>query len=694
MKLKKLYYAAAIAIAACLIHTASAQPAGQTNYYWTAGGDGATWDQGANWRSTWGTNSATGIAPVNDGTTFQIWLGTGFPTPTPTPIVLGASDNIMVNDQVFGPEWGETLNIYGTVSAGFGFAPVGAIGGPQTTVNLYNTASYASKDSIFIGDMFWFAGGPNVNFNLYNSSMISAPFIAVGGHLNAFDNSTVKIMPTNSANLVGQILTGTPGAGQWGGVSSDTTRWINLAGGKLILNTGNLSYVQSLIGRGIFLCYGKKFDTNEFTITDDGTNTVVTVTNSIGTLNSVGIQSVSGVTTLMAGTHQSVIAVGNFANLTNVPLFALDAAQSGGGTIAYQSSDSTVASVSSAGVVAAIKPGTTQVSATYTGSTFGSFSSINNILITVTAYTNSLVHRYSFSESSGTTTADSVGGSAWNGTLFGNATLGGGQVTLDGSQNTYVQLPAGVVSGMDAITIEAWANFSSATNGFEPLFFFGNQDGVSLAGENYIGMQPYRTGGTAGAIFGAGDPGANNEQDALVSLVTGSVTNYMGYVGVTMVYHPFGGYVSFYTNGVLAANNPNASNPLSATLGADPLNYLGQSLYFSDPFLDGSIDEFRVYNGPLTAGQIAADYVLGPNQLRGTSLAPVTLNVTRSGSNLVFSWPTTSALVVLRASPVLGPGATWTPVAVPSGAMTTSGGNYQLTLPMSATTQFYRLSQF
>jgi hypothetical protein len=32
-------------------------------------------------------------------------------------------------------------------------------------------------------------------------------------------------------------------------------------------------------------------------------------------------------------------------------------------------------------------------------------------------------------------------------------------------------------------------------------------------------------------------------------------------------------------------------------------------------------------------------------------------------------------------------------VTVPSGALTTSGGNYQLTLPISGTAQFYRLSE-
>ena len=190
-------------------------------------------------------------------------------------------------------------------------------------------ASYSSHDSIFIGDPFWFAGGPNVDFNMYNNSPIATRYLMPGGHLNLFDSSTAIV--TNS------MLAGTAGAGAFGGLSSDATRWINLAGGKLILATGNTAFVDDLIARGIFLCYGKKYDTNEFTITDDGTNTFITVTNSLGTLNSVAVQA--GVTNMMVGTFQPALAVGNFANMSAVPLSYLDAAQSGGGTIAYQSSD-------------------------------------------------------------------------------------------------------------------------------------------------------------------------------------------------------------------------------------------------------------------------------------------------------------------------------------------------------------------
>jgi hypothetical protein len=395
--------------------------------------------------------------------------------------------------------------------------------------------------------------------------------------------------------------------------------------------------------------------------------------------------------TMMVGTFQNPVALGNFPNIQGAPLTALDAAQTGPGTIAYQSSDPTVVSVSANGNVTAVKPGSATVSAT-----FGSFTSINSVLITVTPFTNSLIHRYSFSESSGSTTADSVPGNspAWDGMLNGGATLGGGQVTLDGSSG-YVQLPAGIVSGMDAVTIEAWANFGSAASAaaYAALFAFGDQDDAALPlGENYIAFQPF-TGAvppTANALFGAGDPGYADEEDATLPLVAGGVTNYLGNVHVVIVYHPYAGYVSLYTNGVLAAINNNVGNPLAATLAADPLNYLGLSLYASDPFLSASIDEFRIYSGPLTAGQIAADYALGPNQLIGTSMN-VTLSASLAGGNLVIKWPTTSALVNLMSTPTLGAGAVWSQA---NGTLTTDGsGNYQMTIPVNGSAQFFRLQQ-
>ena len=55
---------AVFGLAAFMINSALAQPVGQTNYQWSAGGDKATWSQTANWTQ--------GLVPPTDGTTFQI----------------------------------------------------------------------------------------------------------------------------------------------------------------------------------------------------------------------------------------------------------------------------------------------------------------------------------------------------------------------------------------------------------------------------------------------------------------------------------------------------------------------------------------------------------------------------------------------------------------------------------------------
>ncbi|HEX4342880.1 MAG TPA: LamG-like jellyroll fold domain-containing protein, partial [Verrucomicrobiae bacterium] len=170
----------------------------------------------------------------------------------------------------------------------------------------------------------------------------------------------------------------------------------------------------------------------------------------------------------------------------------------------------------------------------------------------------------------------------------------------------------------------------------------------------------------------------------------GPTTNLLGNVHVVAVYHPYAGYVALYTNGVLAVINTAVTHPLASTLGADPLNFLGASLYGADPLLNATINEFRIYNGPLTAGQIAADHALGPDQLIGASTT-VKLNVKHTNNNAVVTWPTTSALVNLMSSPALGAGASWT--ATDMSSLTVMGTNYQVTVPSSSSAAFFRLQQ-
>src|SRR5947209_4969751 len=71
-----------------------------------------------------------------------------------------------------------------------------------------------------------------------------------------------------------------------------------------------------------------------------------------------------------------------------------------------------------------------------------------------------LVHRYSFNDPAGSMTAtDSVGGLSWSATLNGAAALDGSQLVLDGSFGTFAELPAGLITNANAVTIETWASF-------------------------------------------------------------------------------------------------------------------------------------------------------------------------------------------------------------------------------------------
>jgi hypothetical protein len=267
-----------------------------------------------------------------------------------------------------------------------------------------------------------------------------------------------------------------------------------------------------------------------------------------------------------------------------------------------------------------------------------------------------------------------------------------------------VTLPAGIVSNLDTVTVEAWATFPSTINTYANLFAFGDTDMDSSSsfvgdGMNYIALSPHSTTNNPGFVaanFGIGIPGSANEHDAVMAGVLDNQTN----VHLVAVFNPLAGYVALFTNGVSAAtyNNPAfflslenfKPRPLANTLGADPLNYIGQSLWLLDPGLLANIDEFRIYNGPLSAAQVAADHALGPNQLIGTNTT-VSLHATLSGSNLVITWPTTSKLVNLVSSPVLGAGAVWTPVNTSS--LVAAGGNYQMTIPAAGSAQFFRLQQ-
>ncbi len=707
MKLKKLCYIATIASVACVVFNVSAQV---PDAHWSGlGGDGL-WGNPNNW-------TPVGVPPSDVFLCTNVWLdaANGWSSMTITNGEVESPGTVHNTHPpygtIFGPEWGVTLNVSGTLNFDWLLFPVqNNPAAPRSYINVRGNGLISTTGAaIGIGDSWFFHEGCYVTMNLYDNAQyksLGGAGLWLGGHLNIYDNATFLV--NGYINMAGGV-NGDPN-------QTDGTRVINVAGGTLKLpeswiNGANTSYnggsgtVTNFIARGILRAYGKGYNTNDFIITDDGTNTIVKAVPLGGALQRVYFKSLPKAS-VSAGGFQQASLVGDYPSVTSVVLSSSEpgADPTTFAAPVYSSSNPNVATVDANGTVTAVSPGTATITATV-----GVMTSTNTLLLTVTPVA-SLVHRYSFNEASGTTAADSVGGATWNATLVGTAAFNGtGQVVLDGATNdaNYVSLPAGLVSNLDDVTIEAWASFGATTNNnFENLFAFGFTDTDPLSatynlGGNYIIFQPRTGAGTAASSYGPTLPG----NAAPANVVTTASLDGQANVQVVCVFSPSTGTEALYTNGVLVGTAPlfnNMVNPvalqgplfnngsiLNRTLGTDPNNYIGHSLYGADPGLLGNVDEFRIYSGPLTAAQIAADKALGPNQLRGTSTS-VSLAATQSGGNAVFSWSTNSALVTLVSSPVLGPGAVWTPVSPSS--LVVVGANYQMTMPMSGA-RFFRLSQ-
>jgi hypothetical protein len=97
-------------------------------------------------------------------------------------------------------------------------------------------------------------------------------------------------------------------------------------------------------------------------------------------------------------------------------------------------------------------------------------------------------------------------------------------------------------------------------------------------------------------------------------------------------------FLGLYTNGVLAVSGSTGGKYIASI--NDAFSFLGHSLWSGDAWLNGSIDEFRIYDGELDKFQIAASYQAGPNQTNynvGTltglvvnpGTMPIGLNATR-----------------------------------------------------------------
>ena len=341
--------------------------------------------------------------------------------------------------------------------------------------------------------------------------------------------------------------------------------------------------------------------------------------------------------------------------------------------LVWSSANTNVAVVDVNGNVTGVGAGTANIVASYPALGISATQAVEVAYVPVT-----LTHRYSFSETSGTTVSDSIGGPAWNGTLPNGGTLGGGQLTFSSASSQYLSLPGGILSNDAATTIEMWiSNISGASTSppFVYLFAFGDTDS-SGAGYDYIFFNP----NLGRAVISDADPGYNGEQGGNLSNSLGFATS----LHLTCVFNCPNGVIDVYTNGVLAGTFSGVTDPLSSV--GNQFAYIGRSLYTADSYLDWTIDELRIYNGALESAEVAATDALGPNQLLTTN--PPEIGLSASGGNLTLTWPLASAGYSALTTTNLASGI-WTPTSLTPQII---AGQWQFTIPTTNNSaQYYQL---
>lgn len=253
-----------------------------------------------------------------------------------------------------------------------------------------------------------------------------------------------------------------------------------------------------------------------------------------------------------------------------------------------------------------------------------------------------LVNQYNFENNLN----DTVGGK--NGTGSGSPTYVAGHagqaVNLSGATQ-YVSLPAGIVSTLNDFTIATWVKLTALST-WARIFDFGSNTTTNMF------LVP-SSGTTIRFAITTSGSGGEQRINGTANLATGAWVH----VAVTLA----GTTGTLYVNGAQVGQNT-AMTLKPSSLGNTTLNYLGKSQY-ADPYLNGQLDDFRIYNGALTAGEVFSLYnpggptpTTGPTATRTNTPTPAPTPVPGAYLNLLYpeaGWKLNSTFWNERVKPLI-----------------------------------------
>jgi fibronectin type 3 domain-containing protein len=194
---------------------------------------------------------------------------------------------------------------------------------------------------------------------------------------------------------------------------------------------------------------------------------------------------------------------------------------------------------------------------------------------------------YDFSENTGLNAHDQWGlydGTLATATTWTTGKVGSG-VDFNGTSTSYVKLKDGVMEGLNDFTIATWVNSKTITNNTR-IFDFGYDTASWMAFIPYYGGDKIRYkisyGGNSAEVMGTYTLPINQ------------------WVHLALVQS--GDICKIYADGVEIASGTVTLKP--SGLGKTTANYLIKSQWPGDPFLNASMDEFRIYNRAFDATEI------------------------------------------------------------------------------------------
>lgn len=209
------------------------------------------------------------------------------------------------------------------------------------------------------------------------------------------------------------------------------------------------------------------------------------------------------------------------------------------------------------------------------------------------ALNDGLILHYDFETVNNNIVSD-ISGNNRNGTLQGNPVIQTGfkgNGVYFGNVPDYLLMPQGFINTLENYSVAVRVNIKSL-NGWSRIFDFGSGTNYNMFLTPLSGANSLRfaiKNGWEEQLVDAGSPLATNE-----------------WVQITFTFswnkQTSKGEGKLFVNGIIAATNSNITiNP--SMLPNTTQNYIAKSQY-SDPGLNGTVDDFRIYNRTLTESEI------------------------------------------------------------------------------------------